>query len=217
MVIYRGRVLAAWGDVARRLELHSVRKSLYAAMYGVAVDQGLVDVSDTLAELGVDDLQKLTDEEKQATLEDLLYARSGVYHPAAYAPADQARNRPARGSKAHGTHWFYNNWDFNVAGALLERPARKPVGNAFDEWIAKPVGMEDYQPSDVFAALEPSRSQWPAHIFRMSTRDVARFGQLWLQRGRWNGRACHPERSEGSPSGCTLSVRPQGIPRCRSG
>lgn len=192
MVVYRGRVLAAWGDVERKLELHSVRKSLYAAMYGVATEKGLIDVTDTLAELGVDDLQPLTADEKKATLDDLLYARSGVYHSAAYAPADQARNRPARGSRAPDTHWFYNNWDFNVAGAMLERAAGKPLGNAFAEWIAAPIGMEDYQPGDVFAALEPGTSRWPAHTFRMSTRDLARFGQLWLQRGQWQGRQVIP-------------------------
>lgn len=192
MVVYRGRVLVAWGDVARKLELHSVRKSLYAAMYGAATKRGLIDVTDTLAELGVDDLQTLTPDERKATLEDLLYARSGVYHFAAYAPADQARNRPARGSHAPGTRWFYNNWDFNVAGALLERAAKQPLGNAFAEWIATPIGMEDYQPSDVFAALEPRTSRWPAYIFRMSARDLARFGQLWLQRGEWEGREVIP-------------------------
>jgi CubicO group peptidase (beta-lactamase class C family) len=192
MVVYRGRVLAAWGDVERKLELHSVRKSLYAAMYGVAAGKGLINLYATLEELGVDDRQGLTDEERKAKLDDLLYARSGVYHPAAYAPADQSRSRPLRGSHPPGTHWFYNNWDFNVAGALLAHAANEPFGNAFQRWIAAPIGMEDYAPQDVFAVLEPRTSEWPAYTLRMSTRDLARFGRLWLQRGQWDGRNVIP-------------------------
>lgn len=192
MIIDGGHVVSAWGDVSRKLELHSVRKSLYAAMYGAAVERGLIDLDATLAELGVDDLTPLTPREKQAKLRDLLYARSGVYHPAAYAPAGQERNRPARDSKAPGTHWYYNNWDFNVAGALLERAAKKPLGEAFEEWIASPIGMEDFTPADVARVDEPRTSRWPALTFRMSTRDLARFGALWAARGRWNGRQVLP-------------------------
>jgi len=187
-----GRVIAAWGGVDRKLELHSMRKSIYAALWGIAEARGLVRLDATLAELGVDDLQALTDEEKRARLIDLLHARSGVYHPAAYATADQEEARPARGSHARDTFWFYNNWDFNVAGALLERVTGKPLGIVIDEWLAKPLGMQDYAPSDVFAALEPHVSRWPALTIRMSARDLARFGELWLNEGRWNGRQLVP-------------------------
>ncbi len=185
-------MVAAWGDVERKLELHSVRKSLYAALYGVAVERGLVDLDATLAELEIDDLGRLSEEEKRATLGDLLVARSGVYHPAAYAPSDQEEERPERGSHPPGSHWFYNNWDFNVSAVLLERAAGRPIGELFDEWIARPIGMQDFWPDDVFAAWEPRRSRFPALTFRMSTRDLARFGQLWLQDGVWNGRRVLP-------------------------
>jgi CubicO group peptidase (beta-lactamase class C family) len=203
MVVYRGRVLAAWGDVSRKLELHSVRKSLYAALYGIAAEKGLVDVNETLAELGVDDLSALTADEKKARLEDLLYARSGVYHPSAYSPSDQDEERPKRGAHAPGTHWFYNNWDFNVAGALLERAANKPLGQLFDEWIARPTGMEDFASSDVVATYEPRTSRWPALTFRMSARDLARFGQMWMDEelvpAEWIARASQPRSQLQAP------------------
>jgi CubicO group peptidase (beta-lactamase class C family) len=193
MVVEEGRVVAAWGDVERKLELHSVRKSLYAALYGVAVERGLIDLDATLAELGIDDLAGLSDEEKGATVEHLLTARSGVYLPAAYAPSDQDEERPERGSHPPGTHWFYNNWDFNLSAVLLERAAGRPIGELFDEWIARPIGMEDFEPGDVFEAWEPRASRHPALTFRMSARDLARFGQLWLQDGVWTGERVLPE------------------------
>src|SRR5919109_1479372 len=70
--------------------------------------------SATLAELGIDDQQSLTEAEKRATVADLLGSRSGVYLPAAKEPADMRAERPARGSHAAGEFFFYNNWDFNV-------------------------------------------------------------------------------------------------------
>jgi CubicO group peptidase (beta-lactamase class C family) len=199
-----GHLVASWGAVDRKLELHSARKSIYAALWGIAESRGLVRLEATLAELGVDDLQTLTADERQARLIDLLHARSGVYHPAAYATSDQEEARPARGSHARDAFWFYNNWDFNVAGALLERVTHKPLGILIDDWLAKPLGMEDYVPGDVFAVLEPHVSQWPALTIRMSARDLARFGQMWLDRGRWNGRqvvpAAYVERASAAAS-----------------
>jgi CubicO group peptidase (beta-lactamase class C family) len=64
---------------------------------------------------------------------------------------------------------------------------------AFGRRIAAPLGMEDYVPNDGSLVYEPSSSRYPAHTFRMSTRDLARFGQLYLQRGMWNGRTIVPE------------------------
>jgi len=45
--------------------------------------------------------------------------------------------------------------------------------------------MEDFSLDDTFCFYEPSSSRYPAPIFRMSSRDLARFGQLYLQKGEW--------------------------------
>ena len=185
MAVYRGRVVAAWGDVARELELHSVRKSLVSALFGVGVAEGKINLDATLSDLGIDDRTPLTPQEKQARVRDIISATSGVYLPGTYAGSEQDTERPARESKPRGTHFFYNNWDFNVAGVIYERLMRENLYEAFARRIAQPIGMEDYQPADGFLVYEPSRSSHPAHTFRMSSRDLARFGQLYLQQGKW--------------------------------
>jgi CubicO group peptidase (beta-lactamase class C family) len=192
LAVHRGRVLAAWGDVARRIPAHSVRKSLVSALYGIATAGGHVRLDATLGELGIDDDTRLSAGEKAATVRDVLSSRSGVYLPAAYAPAEQDETRPARGAHAPGTHWFYNNWDFNVAGAIYERVTQTNLYEAFDSLIARPIGMEDYSPADGHVVIEPSRSRHPAHTFDISARDLARFGQLYLQNGRWGDRQVLP-------------------------
>ena len=61
---------------------------------------------------------KLTLEEKEATVRDLLVARSGVYHIAQEEAPAMAAARPKRNSHPHGTFWYYNNWDFNALGTI---------------------------------------------------------------------------------------------------
>lgn len=192
MVVYRGHVLAAWGDVGRRFKTHSMRKSLLSALYGPHVESGRIDLKKTLAELGIDDEPPLTPTEKEARIEDILGARSGVYHPAAKEPTEMKRSRPQRGSHKPGEHFWYNNWDFNVAGVIFEKLVGKSIREEFRERIADPIGMEDFEPEDVTFDSEPCLSVHPAYSFRMSTRDVARFGQLFLDGGSWNGKAVVP-------------------------
>jgi hypothetical protein len=110
--------------VERPFEAHSVRKSLVSGLYGVAVARGEIDLDASLATFAIDDQTPLTATERSATIRQVISAMSGVYLPAAYAPASQDR-RPERGTHSPGTHWFYNNWDFNVAGVIYERPRAK--------------------------------------------------------------------------------------------
>jgi CubicO group peptidase (beta-lactamase class C family) len=71
---------------------------------------------------------------------------------------------------------------------VYERATREDLYESFDRRIAQPLGMEDWEPADGFRVFEPTKSRHPAHTFRISTRDLARFGQLYLQQGAWDGR-----------------------------
>ncbi|HEX2335501.1 MAG TPA: serine hydrolase [Hyphomicrobiaceae bacterium] len=95
MIVHNGRVIAEWGDTHRRSDMASVRKSLLSALLGIAIEEGRVKLSDTLANLGINDKPpSLTSSEMQATLADLLTSRSGVYHPIDLEPAAVAAQRP---------------------------------------------------------------------------------------------------------------------------
>jgi CubicO group peptidase (beta-lactamase class C family) len=184
-IVQHGRIVDSWGDVTRRLQLHSVRKSLLNALIGIAVAEGRISLDATLASLGVDDVApSLSDAEKQATVRQLMQARSGVYHVANYETESERQLRPARGSHAPGSFWYYNNWDFNALGTIYERAVGASIFEAFEARIAQPIGMQDYRPSDgryVTSAV----SEHAAYTFRMTARDLARFGLLYLRQGRW--------------------------------
>ena len=193
MIVQGGEVVDQWGDFDKKLTSYSIRKSLISALYGIYAFEGVIDVNETLDQLGIDDSpDPLTKEEKRARIVDILRARSGVYHPVDFETPGQKRLRPARGSHAPGTFWFYNNWDFNVLGTIFEKKTGKKIGEAFYERIAKPIGMQDFQPDDVFY-LGGHDSTHPAFLFEISARDLARFGLLYLRHGRWKNKQVVPE------------------------
>lgn len=193
MVVQGGKVIAQWGDVDRKVDVASVRKSLLSALYGIAVAQKRISLASTLAELRIDDKPpSLTLREKQATVEDLLTARSGVYHPAAHETKEIKAKRPTRGSHAPGTYWFYNNWDFNVLGTIYRQETGEDIFASFAKRIARPTGMQDFSVSDGRYAFERS-SDHPAYPFKLTARDAARFGLLFANGGRWKGKEIVPE------------------------
>jgi len=193
MVVYHGKVLVSWGDVKRRYMCHSVRKSFLSALYGTHVDDGSIDLSKTLTELNIDDKSPLTETEKQAVVGDLLKARSGVYHPAAYETQSMKEKRPERGSHEHNTFWYYNNWDFNVLCTILEQETGTDIFVDFKNRIADPLQMEDFRLIDGYHHLEAEHSIHPAYPFKMSARDMARFGLLFLREGKWNNEQIIPK------------------------
>jgi CubicO group peptidase (beta-lactamase class C family) len=188
LVVNRGVVIAAWGDLTHKYSCHSMRKSLISALYGIAHARNQIDLGITLAQLEIDDHPPaLTPEEKGATIEDLLTSRSGIYHPALSESPEMKARRPARHSHPPGTFWYYNNWDFNALGTIYEQATGNGVFDAFYEEIAVPTGMQDYGPADGRYVTGPA-SVHRTYQFRMSTRDLARFGLLYLRRGRWQER-----------------------------
>ena len=183
MVVSNGAVVAAWGDVSRRFMCHSVRKSFMSALYGIYWDRGEIELNKTLADLGIDDLgDGLLETEKRARILDLLKARSGVFHPAAYAGRTDSR---PRGSEGPGRYFAYNNWDFNTLVTILEQETGEKVFEAFDEYFAEPLAMEDWRVSDGYYHYERDKSIHPAYPFRISARDAARFGLVFARNGLW--------------------------------
>ena len=195
LVLHQGRTVFSYGDITYKYMCHSIRKPFLGSLYGIYIERRVIDIHATLNELHIDDIPpSLTSAEKRASIHDLLLSRSGVYHEAAGEAQSMIDTRPDRGSHDPGAFFYYNNWDFNVLGTIFEQTTAKGIFNAFYEEIAKPIGMEDFSPDDCSYVFERSKSSHPAYFFRMSTRDMARFGLLYQQLGRWNGKQVVPEK-----------------------
>ncbi len=194
LVLKNGRPIYSFGDLQHRYQCHSMRKSFLSALIGIAVASDGFDLSLTLDALHIDDRHPLSAVEKQATLYDLLLARSGIYHPANYETPWMQRIKPARHSHAPGENWCYNNWDFNALGTAWRQLTGEDIHQAFAQRIAAPTGMEDFRPAEDGGYEPGAASDHPAYPFRLSTRDLARFGQLFLQQGCWDGVQVIPAR-----------------------
>lgn len=204
IVVHRGRLIAAWGDVSARYTAQSVRKGLLNSLIGQLISEGALHLDATLQDMSIDDVSPpLTPEERQATLADLLRSRSGIFHSALYEVGGWTRLRrelAAREAEAGrdlypaGAYWIYNNWDFNALGTIVERAAGEEIGPLFSRRVANPIHMQDFRPEHVeyTTSDHPGEQRFGnvsshrAYVFDISTRDLARYGLLYLNCGRWD-------------------------------
>jgi CubicO group peptidase (beta-lactamase class C family) len=187
LAVVGGRSLFEYGDLTQQSYLASVRKSVLAILYGKYVESGAIPLDKTLRELEFSDVSGLQPRELDATVEHLLTARSGVYHPASN-PGDHTDSAPPRASQRPGGYFLYNNWDFNAAGALFEKLSGRDVYDAVESDLARPLGMQDFDRARQRKSGDPRRSRHLAYHMWFSTRDMARIGLLMLREGSWGDR-----------------------------
>jgi CubicO group peptidase (beta-lactamase class C family) len=187
IALHGEKVLMEYGEVDTPMNLASARKSVLSLLVGIASDRNLINLEQTLSELGIDESRTpLTDKEKRATVRDLLQSRSGIYLHSGAETVENRDGRPGRGQFAPGEHYFYNNWDFNVLGAIFEKKTGLTIGEALDLWLSAPLGMQDFSQHHVLYDHGGSESDFRTYRIHMSARDLARLGVLVAQDGMWN-------------------------------
>jgi CubicO group peptidase (beta-lactamase class C family) len=191
MAVVGGRVLFEYGDLKELSYLASCRKSILAMLYGKYVTDGTIRLSTTLEGLGIDDIGGLLPVERKATINHLISATSGIYHPASNS-GDSTAFAPERGSQQPGDYFLYNNWDFNCAGYIFELLSRRVIYDALEQDLAIPIGMQDFDRLQQKKSGDLRRSKYPAYHIWLSTRDMARIGYLMLRQGQWYGRQVIP-------------------------
>lgn len=185
LVIVKGHVIADWGYTDVPFDGRSIRKSLLNAVFGIYIDKGEVDINMTLKDAAINDMGILTEKELNAAVKHLMTSSSGIYLPAAFEEQSH-REKPSRGSHEPGVHFLYNNWDFNVLSTVINQASDKDLFEVFEDEIAKPLKMEHFQGKYHTAYLsQPELSDHPAYLFLMSTKDLARLGLLYLNKGKW--------------------------------
>lgn len=191
LFIQDGAVVTAWGDISRPDNIQSITKSIQSALVGMAVEEGRIDLNTTLEQFGIDDVPALTASERQARVRDLLTMRSGVLHSAVSArPMDVS---PEQERPTPGTQFRYTNWNVNALEAVFQRATGESFPEAVERRLVAPLQMEDFNQGYVSLSSNPTVSRLPHPSLRLSTRDLARFGLLYLNRGRWNEQQIVPE------------------------
>jgi CubicO group peptidase (beta-lactamase class C family) len=191
VAVVNGRLLVEYGDPTHLSYIASVRKSVLAMLYGNYVANGKIRLGKNLKELNITDIGGLSDQEREATIEDLLGARSGVYHQASYSGDDLA-SAPTRGSQKHGKYFLYSNWDFNVLGTIFEQETGRNIYDALETDLARPIRMQDFNRDLQKKEGDLTKSMHAAYPMWFSTRDMARIGYLMLNEGNWAGKQIVP-------------------------
>jgi CubicO group peptidase (beta-lactamase class C family) len=198
LLITDGEIISSWGDIATPTWVHSVRKALLSALVGQYLGTGpkQINLNKTLAELNIDDTPNpLTPLQKQATVLHLIKSISGINHGAA-AEIDSMRIAKTRllGKKPNppGKIWAYNNWDYNALTTIFEQETGLTVYEAFNKGIAEPLNMKDFDKSCFEYVFEKGRSKHAKAGFKLSARDMAAFGLLYLNMGKWEGKQLLP-------------------------
>ena len=192
VVVVNGQILFENGDIAETSYIASVRKSVLAMLYGNYVADGALDLNKTLADLQITDHGGLSDQEKQATIADLLGARSGVYHPASNS-GDNLADAPPRNSQKHGEYFLYSNWDFNCLGFIFEQETGRDIYDALQTDLVDKIGMQDFDRSTHRKSGNLNASMYPAYHMNLSARDLARLGLLMLRDGKWKNQQVIPK------------------------
>ncbi len=181
----KGKLFLTMATLKRTAILLRVVKVCCLCLFGKYVENGVINLDETINELGIQDVKEMLPIEKEATIKDLISVRSGIYLTGSNG-GDFRDFAPERGTKEPGSYWLYSNYDFNLAGYIFEQETGKNIYDDVEDQLAIPLGMQDWDRSLQQKYEDSTISLFPAYHMWFSTRDMARIGLLMLNRGKWN-------------------------------
>jgi Beta-lactamase len=173
----------------------STTKSFLSALVGVALSEGaFADLKVHAADYFPDyALLNPSAEKSSITLEDLLTMRSGLQFmegdQATFSTADPARAMFSRDvvDKPVGTVWNYSSGGANVVAEMLRVATGKTPLDYANLKLFGPIGV-DAPPWDAGA----TGTNFGGFGLSLTAREMARFGELFRNSGRWQGQAVIP-------------------------
>jgi hypothetical protein len=198
MFLRHGKVIAEgwWNPYRSDLKhtLYSTSKSFTSTAAGFAVSDKLLSVNDRvvsffpeylpdtvssyLSELTVKDLLTMSvGQSSDATfisVRDSNWIRGFLAHPIVYEP---------------GTKFLYNSLATYMVSAIVQRVTGQKIIDYLYPRLFEPLGIEEMD-----WETDPMGINTGGWGLRLKTEDMAKFGQLYLQKGMWNGKQILPEK-----------------------
>ncbi len=195
MLLRHGHVVAEgwWSPYEAEAphSLYSLSKSFTSTAVGLAIAEGKLSVDDEVLKFFPDDAPAETSNNLKAMrVSDLLRMSTGhqtepprteeeswtktfLAHPVPFKP---------------GTHFLYNTSATYMLSAIVQKVTGETVLDYLGPRLFEPLGIEN-------PAWETSPQGVSAGGFGLSirTEDIARFGQLYLHQGNWQGKQLVPE------------------------
>jgi len=200
MVVRHGHVVAeGWWEPYRAEDPHvlfSLTKSFTSSAVGLAISEGKLSLDDTLLSIFPDQAPPQPSPELRAMrVRDLLTMNTGHHADANepfpfFGPPDEPLPRVFMALPvAHrpGTHFVYNT----PASQMLAEIVEKVTGERLPEYL----GPRLFEPLGIEAPIWLSAGDGATlggFGLSLRTRDIARFAQLYLQKGEWRGKQVLP-------------------------
>jgi CubicO group peptidase (beta-lactamase class C family) len=203
VVLRHGYIVAEFGDTERADMVFSATKSFLSSIAGLSYDRGMIkDLNEPVKKL-ISDGGFDSPHNAKITWQNLLQQTSEWEGWLWEKPAtiDEPRDHKQR---EPGAFWNYNDVRVNRLSLALLRLWKKPLPQVLKQEIMDPIGASatwqwnGYHNSTVEIDGKKLLSvsgggHWGGGLF-ISSRDMARFGYLFLRRGRWSGKQLISEK-----------------------
>ncbi len=198
MVVRHGAVAAEGAWAPYKIDsphvLYSLSKSFAATAVGLAVGEGRLGLDDRLADHFPDKMPASPGENlRQMRVRDLLSMSCGHQTEAWPGRGWGEGSDLVSGFLAHpvpdkpGQKFFYNSLATYMCSALVQKLTGQRIRDYLGPRLLQPLGIEtpewDQSPEKV------DFGGWGLHL---RTEDIAKFGQLCLQNGVWEGKRLIP-------------------------
>lgn len=171
--------------------LFSLSKSFTSTAIGLAIAEGKLSVDDPVLKFFPDDAPAEPSANLKAMrVRDLLRMNTGQETEPPRPPNQSWKKaflvHPVRFKP--GTHFLYNTSATYMLAAIVEKTTGTPLLEYLRPRLFDPLGIEN-----------PTWEKSPEGIatggygLSIRTEDIARFGQLYLQKGKWQGKQLVPE------------------------
>ncbi len=207
-------------------DCRSVTKSIVSILFGIAVAEGRIPnldapVLDYFPEFA--DLR--TPDRLAIRLRHVLAMSSGFQWDESSRPyGDPSNSETAMDGAGNrlryvlerpiavppGERWTYNGGNTQLLATIIERATGMDIDRYAEHALFRPLGIGRHE-----WLRYPDGKAIAASGLRLRPRDMARIGQLYLQRGRWNGRQIVPETwvNESLSPQVRIADRPLGLQR----
>jgi len=175
-------------------QLYSLSKSFTSTAIGIAQAEGLLSINDQVISFFPDAVPaEPSDNLKAMRIRDLLKMNTGHNQDATGSLRQAGKNWVAAFlslpvEHKPGTHFVYNSAATYMLSAIIQKVSGVTLLKYLTPRLFEPLGI-----TGATWESDPDGINCGGWGLNIRTMDIAKFGQLYLQKGKWNGRQLVPE------------------------
>jgi CubicO group peptidase (beta-lactamase class C family) len=187
--------------------LSSVTKSYTSALLGIAINKGFIqDVNQKVFDFFPELAHLNNGQKRDLSIEHMITMSSGLEWDQTTYPILDERNDISQIQRAEnpwdwylgkplvtlpGEAFLYSEGCINVVGEIIKRASGIRLDKFAEQYLFTPLGINRHW---WYLVRSDTGWIWASGDLRQLPRDMAKFGQLYLQKGKWNGQQIVPSQ-----------------------